>query len=63
MYIYDSNISEQKNGKFLAVILKVEHDNPNLDTIKEHETKDYNEAAIWVDDEMSRLLTGKGVWE
>ena len=63
MYIYEGNVTQQPNGKYLAVILKIEHDEPNYDTVSEYETADATEATIWVDDELSRLITGKGLWE
>lgn len=62
MQQYEGSISIQENGKYLAVILKVDVNKPNSDTIMEKETYNIDEASIWVDDELSRLITGKGVW-
>ena len=63
MYIYDGYVAKQSNGKFLAVIFKIDKNKPNNDTVAEHETTDEREAMIWLDDELSRISTGKGVWD
>lgn len=63
MYIYEGLLFLQGDGKFTAVILKLTHDEPNCDTVAEFSTYNEEEANIWLDDEMSRLTTGKGVWE
>ena len=63
MYIYDSDIVKQSNGKYHASILKIAHDEPNYDTVIEIELSDLKDAQIWVDDELSRIMTSKGIWE
>jgi len=63
MFIYESIVVKQDNGMFLAAILKINHDEPNSDTVKEFETANREEAMIWADDELSRITTGKGIWE
>jgi hypothetical protein len=63
MYIYEGLLMRQKDGMFVAVILKLTHDEPNCDTVAEHVTYNEEEAHIWLDDEMSRLECGKGVWD
>lgn len=62
-YQYEGNIVLLVNGKFHCFILKVTCDSPNFDTVKEFEASSMEEAQIWVDDETSRLYTGKGLWE
>ncbi len=62
MYTFDSTIVNHSNGKYMAVIFMVT-DEPNYDTVKEKELSSESEAAIWIDDELSRMTTGKGVWE
>jgi hypothetical protein len=61
MHKYEGKIIKQANGKFHAVILK--NDQPNSDTVMEYEASTVEEASIWVDDQISILITGKGVWE
>ena len=63
MYMYESSIALQEDGKYLAVILQVSGQEPNYDTVKEREADTLEEATIWVDDEITRLETGKGVWD
>jgi hypothetical protein len=63
MYIYDANIVYQPNGKFHASILRINHDEPGYDTVMEMELSTIEDAEIWVDDELSRLTTGKGIWD
>jgi len=63
MHIIEGLVIQQGNGRYMAVILRLNHDEPNCDTIMEKDTSDENEANIWLDDEMSRLITGKGVWD
>ena len=62
MYIYEGIVLKVGN-KFHAAILKLMHDEPGCDTIMERECDTVEEANIWVDDEMSRLTQGKGVWD
>ena len=62
MLMYEGLVVKKQDG-FIAVILRLDHDEPCCDTLKEFETKNEEEANIWVDDEMSRLTTGKGLWE
>ena len=59
---YDGQIVPQKQG-FVGVILMIDPNKPNHEIVKSHETTNYNEASIWVDDELSRFMTGKGVWD
>lgn len=62
---YEGQVVRQKGG-FVGVILKIQIDDsasPNHDIAKTHDADTYEEAAIWVDDEISRMTTGKGVWE
>jgi hypothetical protein len=61
-YLYESLVVKQDNA-YMAVILRLDHDSPNCDTVKEYQTTSYEDATIWADDELSRLLTGKGLWE
>jgi hypothetical protein len=61
--MYESSIALQEDGKYLAVILQVSGQEPNYDTVKEREADTLEEATIWVDDEITRLETGKGVWD
>jgi len=63
MYIYEGSIVPLGNGKFQCVIFKITHDSPNFDTIQEFEASSFDEANIWIDDEISRLSTGKGLWD
>jgi hypothetical protein len=64
MDIYEGILVKQKNDKFMVVILKLNHyPEPCCDTVAEKETSDENEANIWLDDELSKLVTGKGVWD
>ena len=63
MYLYEGIIVQLGNGKFQAAVLKLMHDEPCCDTIMERECESEDEANIWLDDEMSRLATGKGVWD
>lgn len=60
---YEGSYTQQQDGKYLAVILKIEENNPNSDTISEYIADDLATACIWVDDELKRLRTGKGVWD
>lgn len=63
MFIYEGIVIQVDNGKFHAAILKLTHDEPGCDTVMERECSNEEEANIWVDDEMSRLTSGKGVWD
>lgn len=64
MQLYQGLVLKQKDDKYFAVILKLTQDSePCCDTVMEHETDDEGQANIWLDDEMSRLTTGKGVWD
>lgn len=64
MNIYEGLLLKQKNDKYFAVILKLNIGaEPGCDTVMEFETADPDEATIWIDDEMSKLTTGKGVWD
>jgi hypothetical protein len=63
MYLYEGLLVEQDNGKFLAAILRISHEEPNCDTVADREFDIEQDAAIWLDDEMSRLTSGKGVWD
>ena len=65
MYLYQGLLVKQSNNKYLAVILKLDHysDEPNCDQIMEHESNDETEGKIWLDDELNRLVNGKGVWD
>jgi hypothetical protein len=60
--LYEGLIVKKANT-FLVVILKLDPNEPNCDTVREFETQDEQEANIWLDDEMARLTTGKGVWD
>jgi hypothetical protein len=61
---YSGQVVPQNNG-FAAVILHLETDSaqPNYEIVKSIENVDKNTAQIWVDDEMARIKTGKGIWE
>lgn len=63
MFLYEGIIVQTGKDKFQAAILKLNHDEPNCDTVMERECSSQEEADIWVDDEMSRLTNGKGVWD
>jgi hypothetical protein len=63
MYLYEGVVVRTGNNKFHAVILRLDHNEPNCDTIMERECNSEEEANIWVDDEMMRLTEGKGVWD
>lgn len=63
MHMYQGLIVKQDNGKFVGAILRLNINEPNCDTILEHETEDEVEINVWLDDEMERLTNGKGVWE
>ena len=63
MYLYEGIIVRQGNGTFQAAILKLMHDEPCCDTVMERECSTEEEANIWLDDEMSRLTRGKGIWD
>jgi hypothetical protein len=60
--MYESLIVKH-DEMYTAVILRLDADEPNCDTVKEHTTGSYEEAIIWCDDEMFRITTGKGVWD
>ena len=62
MYLYEG-ILVQTGDTFTAAILRLNHDEPGCDTVMERECNTKEEAEIWLDDEMSRLVTGKGVWD
>jgi hypothetical protein len=61
--LYEGLIFRQADREFHAVILKLTYDEPGCDTVMEYTAQSEEEANIWVDDEMSRLTSGKGVWE
>jgi hypothetical protein len=63
MFMYQGIIVRQDDGQFVAAILQLNHGDPNCDTIKEYTASNEEEAMIWVDDEVSKLVEGKGVWE
>lgn len=60
---YEGKIIKLRNGKFQAIILKTNQGQPNQDTVMEYEASTFEEASIWVDDNISILTTGKGVWD
>lgn len=62
MYLYDGEVYELKDGRFMAVIFKVSHDAPNYDSLMEKTLDSKDAAFIWIDDEISRITTGSGVW-
>ena len=62
MHIYDSEVYELDSGEFIAVIFKVSHDKTDSDPIMERILSSKQDAVIWADDEICRLVTGKGVW-
>lgn len=63
MYLYEGLLVRQDNNRFLAAILKITHDEPCCDTVATREFDHVEDATIWLDDEMSRLTSGKGVWD
>jgi hypothetical protein len=62
MYIYEALLLKRDN-KFIAVILKLSHDEPCCDTVMERECVSEDEANIWIDDELNRLTHGRGIWD
>lgn len=54
---YSAEIIAANDGSYVAYIYH------SKELIKEHKTNDVIEASIWLDDEMSRLNTNKGVWD
>ena len=63
MYIYEGEVYLLDNDMFMAVVFKVDHDEPGYDPVMERVCENKEEATIWVDDEISRLVSGHGVWE
>jgi hypothetical protein len=63
MHIYQGIIVKQADQKCVAAILRLTPSEPNCDTVMEHGPCDEEEATIWLDDEMSRLTEGRGVWD
>ena len=63
MFIYEGIVILTNDGKFQAAILKLTNDEPGCDTVMERECDSIEEANIWLDDEMSRLVNNKGIWE
>ena len=63
MHIYEGIVIQVDGNKYHSAILKLMHDEPGCDTVMEHECDSEEEANIWVDDEMSRLINGKGIWD
>ncbi len=63
MFLYEAIVLQVDDNKFHAAILMLTHDEPGCDTIMEFTAQSEQEAFIWVDDEMSRLCYGKGVWD
>lgn len=53
----------KEDHRFIAIILKLTPDEPGCDTVNEYQSVSEEEANIWLDDEMARLTTGKGVWD
>jgi hypothetical protein len=61
--LYEGIIVDDGEG-FFAAILKLNPNEPGCDVVKEYrKAKSQEEAEIWLDDEMSRLVSGKGVWD
>ena len=63
MFIYEGIAMKREDGRYSVAIQKISHDEYGCDVIKESIVNDEQEAQIWIDDEISRLTTGKGVWE
>jgi hypothetical protein len=63
MRMYEGLIIQIKDNRYQVVILRLTNDEPGCDTVMEHECSSIEEANIWLDDEMHRLTTGKGIWE
>ena len=63
MLIYEGVLVPVDGNKFHVAILKLNPSEPCCDTIMERECDTEQEANIWLDDEMSRLTDGKGIWE
>lgn len=62
MYIYDSAIVKT-DDVFYCRIIRVDHDLDEEQVIMERAFENFSDAAIWTDDELSRLTAGKGVWD
>ena len=63
MYTYEGIAVRLDSATFHAVILKVNSDEPGHDTLMERECRSREEANIWIDDEISKLTSGRGVWD
>ena len=61
--LYEGLIVQVDNGKFHTAILRLTPTEPGCDTIMERECSNEEEANIFIDDEMSRLVSDKGVWD
>ena len=62
MFLYEGLIVPH-GDKFLASVFKLSHDEPECSRVMERECATLDEANIWLDDEMCRLTTSKGIWD
>ena len=63
MYLHEGLLLRDEDGKYRAVILRLNHDEPTCEMVKEYTTERMEEASIWLDDELERLTCGKGLWD
>lgn len=61
MFFYEGHI-KPKGDEYYCEIVKVEHDGDDI-VINSKWFNNFIDANIWIDDEISRLTIGKGVWE